>query len=46
MKILIAILNFFGIRTPRQRAIAAHRSVGARKGWEKRKAHEVPQDIQ
>ena len=37
MKTLIAILNFLGIRTPRQRAIKVHRSEGAKKGWVKRK---------
>lgn len=49
MKIFTAILNFFRIRTSRQREISAHRSEGARKGWAKRKAKpkpEVPHDVQ
>lgn len=47
MKTIIALLNFFGIRTARQRAITANRSAGAKMGWAKRKAKpEVPHDIQ
>ena len=47
MTLLTKILNFFGIRTPKQRRSAANRSAGQKRGWVKRKAKAaVPQDVQ
>lgn len=46
MKTLTVILNFFGIRTPKQRRSTKNRSEGQKRGWAKRKAKNVPHDVQ
>lgn len=46
MKTITAILNFLGIRTKKQKQVTANRSAGQKAGWVKRKAKEVPHDVQ
>lgn len=46
MKTLTAILNFFGIRTAKQKASTARRSAGAKAGWAKRKVKHPQDDVQ
>lgn len=46
VKTIVAILNFFGIRTPKQRQSTTNRSEAQKKAWVKRKAKDVPHDVQ
>jgi hypothetical protein len=46
MTLLTKILNAIGIRTPRQRRSTANRSAAQKQAWVKRKAKEVPHDVQ
>ena len=46
MKTVTAILNFFGIRTKKQKQATANRSAAQKAAWVKRKTKEVAHDVQ